>query len=314
MPKNIPIASSLKHLNPKTIGRNVENPRIEFDEKLMKELKDSINEIGILVPLIVYWDDKVRKYILLDGERRCRCALDLNLPTVPANIIAKPTRLQNILEMFNIHNVRKEWSLTETAWKIQTIINEIGTDNERNLSRLTSLSIGKIRSCKALLSYDKKYQNLAFKNPKEGGIKDNFFVELKTPLRRLEKKYPDLYEKREEQLIDSLIDKYKSGIINNVTEFRKLTKVIKNEKETASDEKIKDTVSKLIDSPSYSIDMAYKDTVEYPIEVTNIEKKCQSLIETLEPLRVDKNNPTNESFKIVLKELINIIKKKLDEF
>jgi len=171
MPKKMPITSSLKHLDPKTIIRNEENPRIDFDPDLMKDLKNSINEVGILVPLIVYYDDEQKKYLLLDGERRWRCALDLKLDKVPANIIAKPTRLQNILEMFNIHNVRKEWSLTETAWKLQTIINEIGTDNERKLSQLTSLSVSKIRSCKSLLSYKKKYQELAFKGPKRGGHK-----------------------------------------------------------------------------------------------------------------------------------------------
>ena len=79
----------LAYIAPDDIDRNPENPRLLLRQGPMDELKKSIYETGILVPLIVYHDRSTGRFILLDGERRWRCAKELNLPRVPANIIAE---------------------------------------------------------------------------------------------------------------------------------------------------------------------------------------------------------------------------------
>ena len=137
-----PTSAELKYLNYEDITRNEDNPRLNFDD--LDDIKNSIKEIGIIVPLIGYYDQNKKKYILLDGERRWRSVgllkkegIDVD---IPINIISKPTRLQNILEMFNIHNVRKDWGSMEIAWKLQDVIKETGIEGERELARLTSLT------------------------------------------------------------------------------------------------------------------------------------------------------------------------------
>lgn len=95
----------LSRIDPKQLVKNPDNPRLVFEKVDLDILKDSIRESGILVPLLVYKREKDGKYVILDGQRRWMCALDLGLETVPANIISEPSQTTNILTMFNIHNV-----------------------------------------------------------------------------------------------------------------------------------------------------------------------------------------------------------------
>ncbi len=106
----------LQEINPDSIRQNPDNPRLIFQEEEMNELLESIREVGIKVPVSVYSDG--HKFTLLDGERRWRCAKKLNLKVVPAIVQPKPTRLENLLMMFNIHNVRVDWDLMPMALKL----------------------------------------------------------------------------------------------------------------------------------------------------------------------------------------------------
>src|SRR2546427_7162667 len=117
------VESKLISVDPWKIEPNPDNPRRLFDEEDLEYLKQSIHGRGILVPLIVYKRNvRDENYVLLDGERRLRCAQALNLHHVPVNVIASPDRSENILLMFNIHNVRKDWELVPTALKLELLI------------------------------------------------------------------------------------------------------------------------------------------------------------------------------------------------
>ena len=96
----------LLEISPDDIRANEDNPRMIFRENEMAELLDSIAEVGIQVPATVYED---HGYVILDGERRWRCAKKLNLRTIPCIVHPKPSPLENLLMMFNIHNVRVDW-------------------------------------------------------------------------------------------------------------------------------------------------------------------------------------------------------------
>jgi len=267
-------AIGLQYLSPDDIERNPENPRIVFEEAPMQGLINSINEVGILVPLIVFYDDEKAKYILLDGERRLRCAKTLMLLKVPANIVAKPTRLQNILEMFNIHNVRIEWGPMEVAWKLKVLMKEFGYQKEKDLARLTTLKTNEIRRAKKLLSYDKKYQNMVHKGQKHGGIKEDFLIELKPIIDWLQNKQITGM-KNINKFIDVLIRKHRIKIINNyVKDFRDLNKIIRS---NIPGKKIDNIFKKLFLDPKYSVEDAYETSIKYSIGLKEIESKAKKL-------------------------------------
>src|SRR5258708_4954851 len=113
------VESSLLDVDPNRVYPNPENPRLVFREAEMNQLLDSINTVGIKVPLTMYAESD--QWVLIDGERRWRCALRLNLETVPAIVQPKPGPLENLLTMFNIHNVRVEWDLMPMAIKLRQV-------------------------------------------------------------------------------------------------------------------------------------------------------------------------------------------------
>src|SRR5207249_1989378 len=116
------------------IEPNPHNPRRLFDEEPMHILEESIHKLGILVPVTVYSQSgHPSTYVLLDGERRWRCAKALNLRKIPAIVVEEPSEEYNILTMFHIHNVREGWQLMPTALKLDSLMDKFNETNERKL-------------------------------------------------------------------------------------------------------------------------------------------------------------------------------------
>lgn len=107
------MTANVELIDPAKVIPNPDNPRLIFRRKELEELEQSIASQGILVPLTVYQDGK--RYVLLDGERRWRCARKLSLHRVPVIVQRKPERMQNIMMMFAIHNARRDWDPLPTA-------------------------------------------------------------------------------------------------------------------------------------------------------------------------------------------------------
>lgn len=72
-------------LSLKDIVPNPNQPRSHFDEKGIEELADSIQQHGLLQPIIVRPNGK--KYQIIAGERRFQACKKLNLKTVPVKIM-----------------------------------------------------------------------------------------------------------------------------------------------------------------------------------------------------------------------------------
>src|SRR5437773_7931815 len=154
--------SSLQDINPDKIRKNPDNPLLSFRETEMNELLESIGEVGIKVPISVYLDGA--RYTLLDGERRWRCAKKLNLRSVPAIVQPKPTHLENLLMMFNIHNVRVDWDPMAMALKLRVVAELLEKEKQpttpRALSAVTGVPLATVRRLMDLLDLPAKYQRL----------------------------------------------------------------------------------------------------------------------------------------------------------
>src|SRR5688500_12556788 len=101
----------VKSLPTDKLKANPHNPRMLFDRKPMEVLRQSIQRVGILVPLTVYREGRTGHYVILDGQRRWMCAQDVGLEEVPVNVVREPTLAQNIVTMFQIHKFREDWEL-----------------------------------------------------------------------------------------------------------------------------------------------------------------------------------------------------------
>jgi ParB family transcriptional regulator, chromosome partitioning protein len=214
------------------IAPNPHNPRRLFDEEPMKILRESVEKLGILVPVTLYeapphHRPKSERFILLDGERRWRCAIALKMKEVPAIVVERPDDTRNILTMFHIHNVREGWQLMPTALKLEVLMNELKERNERKLTELTKLSLAQIRRCKILLTYPKKFQNMMLAPPSER-MKADFFIELDR-IRRpaLDDRFGPWIKLGDSIVIDAMLKKYETEVIVAVTDFRRLAEIYK---------------------------------------------------------------------------------------
>ncbi len=84
---------------------NPYQPRVNFDQQALDELKDSIQEKGLIQPITVR---KVNShYELIAGERRLRAALEVGLDKLPAYVMEVNSK-EEMLELAIVENVQRE--------------------------------------------------------------------------------------------------------------------------------------------------------------------------------------------------------------
>lgn len=257
MDSKAPESLGPKRIKTALVENNPENPRLIFDPVLMDELKASISEVGILVPLIVY-PTEGDKYILLDGQRRLTCAKELNHPDVPVNIIAPPTKVENILRMFNIHKVIAQWDLMPTALSLEKLMDYLHERGDARLAQLTGMTMTEVRRCKILLSFSDRHRKMVL----EQELKTDFLIEMYPVTTSVKRVMPKLYEEYAiDGLADAFIKMWEAKKMKAVTDFRKLSKILNSEKLGVSRDQIYDVFEKLFKDKSYSFDDAYADSV-----------------------------------------------------
>jgi ParB family chromosome partitioning protein len=286
-----PNAEPLLAIDPDKIRKNPDNPRMIFREQEMNELLQSISEVGIQVPLTVYED---RGYVILDGERRWRCAKRLNFRTIPCIIHPKPSRLENLLMMFNIHNVRVQWDIMPMAYKIANIsdllIKEGQDVSPKALSAITGVRLPTVKRCLELLDLPKRYRDLLMaeaEKPKgEQKITADLFIEINKSYNVVERYVPETassFDKAE--FVDSMVDKYVSGSVGSVTAFRDLSKLARAERAGVDREEAVKAIKKLVHNKRYSVKDAYRDTVEIAYEKRDLLAKIDGLRTRIADLR-----------------------------
>src|SRR3990167_5495108 len=142
-----PGSVGVKQLPTNDLEPNPHNPRRLFDPEPLKTLRDSIDKVGILVPHTVYWAKSRKTWVILDGQRRWMCAQELGLKTVPANEVAEPSVVQNIVTMFQIHKLREDWELMPTALTLDVLMNALKEKRDSKLAELTGLDRAVVVRC-----------------------------------------------------------------------------------------------------------------------------------------------------------------------
>ena len=97
-------SSELKQLKLSEISPDEEQPRRDFDSEALNALAASIEEHGVLQPIVVTREDG--KYKIVAGERRWRAAKIAGLDKIPA--IVRSLDSQNRLELSIIENAQRE--------------------------------------------------------------------------------------------------------------------------------------------------------------------------------------------------------------
>jgi hypothetical protein len=258
----------------------------------MTQLMDSIREVGIKVPISLYADGS--HYVLIDGERRWRCAKRLNLKDVPSIIQPKPTRLENLLMMFNIHNVRLDWDLMPMALKlaeVRAMLEKSGKAADvKAISAITGVPAPTVKRAFDLLDLPARYQKMLIKEAakprNEQKIKPDLFIEIYKSLHAIERYTPEVFDTvQKPEYVEAMVGKYMNGVVDNVVGFRELTKIARAERAGVDRSHAIPTIIRLVKNKRYGITDAYRDTVQAAYEQRDLASKLWSLSEKLETLK-----------------------------
>jgi ParB/RepB/Spo0J family partition protein len=261
-----------------------------FRPEELDTLLASIRRYGIQVPISVYQDGS--RFILIDGERRWRCAKKLYLRQIPALVQDKPSPLENLLLMFNIHALREQWDYLTIAKSLPDVISLFGSENGRapneiELSELTGLTRGQIRRCKYLLELPKRYVKVLEQElhlPKASQqLSEDFFIEMERSLKTIQGRVPaaiaDLDDAR-----DALISKFRAGTIGNITDFRKLSKIATSISNVGAKElRVRSALKDILDpNKSTGIEEVYAQRFELQYDQRKVSLTIDSIFEYLE--------------------------------
>lgn len=303
--------AKLKLIPVDSVRRNPENPRLLFRQEEMDELLESIRTYGIQVPVSVY--EERNRYVLIDGERRWRCAVKLNLSTIPALVQDKPDRLTNILLMFNIHAMREQWDLLTIALKLKDVIHLLAEKlshepNESEIAKHTGMKRGVVRRCRLLLGLPDKYTDMMLtelaKPKRQQRFTEDFFIEMERALTTVERAMPDLVGDKE-AVRRVLIKKFRRGVIPNRIDFRQMGKIARAANVDADAERAATALTRLFQDNRYSIREAFEDSVSGAYTERDILTRIRGLIERLRALRPDE---IDEELRAGLGELLRILR------
>jgi ParB family transcriptional regulator, chromosome partitioning protein len=297
------------------IQKNPENPRLYFRPREMEELLESIHRYGVQVPISVYKSGK--NYVLLDGERRWRCALKLNMKTIPGLIQDQPTRLNNMLLMFNIHALREQWDLLTIALKLKEVIDllhhELGRrPKEAEIALRTGLSRAVIRRCAYLLGLPEEYREMVLeelKKPKQQQrLTEDFFIEMERALTTVERAMPDVLPAKD-RVRKVLIKKFRDDVIDNRVHFRLLGKMARVGNVGGSINKARTAINRVFDpNNNYSITKAYEESVAGAYQERDTLTRVDGTVDHLSALQP---NEIDDDIRRALRALLKQVRRLL---
>ncbi len=117
------------------ISPNTTQPRREFGEEELRELSDSIKELGMIQPITVRRSG-ADHYTIISGERRWRAARMAGLTTIPTYV--RDVDDEQMHSMALVENIlREDLNPLEIALALQRLLDECGLTQEALSKRLS---------------------------------------------------------------------------------------------------------------------------------------------------------------------------------
>ena len=179
------VNSNINKLSITDLIRSRFQPRKNFNKESLEELTNSINERGVIQPIIVRQSESQNnKYEIIAGERRWLAAQNAGLHEVPV-VITEANDLKS-LEFAIVENVqRHDLNSIEEANGYQRLIDEFGYDQDK-VAKFIGKSRSHIANCLRLLTLPKEVIKLIEDNMlSQGhakvlvGLENAFFVAKK---------------------------------------------------------------------------------------------------------------------------------------
>ncbi len=160
-------AGGIDEIDVDLIVPNPHQPRTTFDEESLDGLVESMQEHGVLQPLLVSSSNAEGVYQLIAGERRLRAARRAGLTRVP--VIVKEAANRELLELALVENLQREdLNPIEEAIAYQRLGGEFGITQEEIAKRVGRSRTAVANTMRLLALSDEIKQSLASGTISEG--------------------------------------------------------------------------------------------------------------------------------------------------
>lgn len=194
-----------------------DQPRKEFGTDGDKNrLLVSVREYGIQQPVIVS-EVEPDRYVLMDGHRRYKCALELGWESVPARVYPRMSVAEFETRRFEMQNNRRPWSPLERAGSLDRIKGAMEFKSNRELSRYLGVTETAVSTTLQLRKIKVDYIELIYRHKLSEAFQKEF-VRLKPKLRKIR-----TFETPE--IIENLFDRVSRRVIRNSKDFRTIGSV-----------------------------------------------------------------------------------------
>jgi ParB/RepB/Spo0J family partition protein len=273
------------------IEYNVNNPREERGKHAIDDLKESIREMGVLVPLVVYpKPGSTNRFVLLEGERRLRACTelyeetkDMRFSKVPVNILqTRPNEFDTVRTMFNMHAKRRKWSRAAEAEALGKLIkmDQGRTSNPGKLADLTGLKELNVEEDLTYLSFSPRLRQLVT----EDRIGQYNLILLGRNLKTIQAVFPHLLKEYGwGQITDVLVRKVERHVIRRARDFNRLSSLAHTCIENESENVYIEAFGLLMKEPKFGINemTAFVDR-ELGYKVDELFKsRCEAFLEAL---------------------------------
>ena len=128
-----PNGQTVSEVNVADVFANPNQPRKNFDETALRELADSIEKHGVIMPIIV--NKSGDRYMIIAGERRFRASKMAGLTKIP--VIIKTYTERQIKEISLIENLQREdLNPIEAATAMRSLMDDYGLTQEDLADRI----------------------------------------------------------------------------------------------------------------------------------------------------------------------------------
>jgi ParB/RepB/Spo0J family partition protein len=264
------LEKNVRYIDPNNISFDKNNPRGETEKQItsdpeFKKLITSIREYGILEPIIVRKRGaESNGFILIDGERRWRAALQANqreIPTLIAN-----NEINGRVLAYQVHKLRKDWSKVTETKSIKMIVSEIEKDKpnisqselKKKVIEVTNMTPHAVTDLLRLIRYDDDIIERVIAKQ----INMSYLVQIEQSfVGPLKKVYPEILSSfNEDKIRKVLADKAARSLLGNTRYLMDSFKeVFKNE---SHNEEIKQLIIDYLRNKNKDIKTTYAEFVK----------------------------------------------------
>lgn len=273
---------------------NPRGPNVREGDPHRENLKESMAEFGILVPLVLRrLPDS--KYEIVDGERRYWVAQALRLKEVPAFVLEGDLADRAVLQrMFQIHLNRDEWNAVQQCKAAEGFYQGLVQKHEGDVeamtsefARFTGTDLRTARNRIQFLRWPKMIKDQIYSDQKRY---DSYWYVVEIEDKIIEpalKNFPEYFEKVDVNDVRKfLYEKWEHGVVRAAVDVRRAAIIVRTPLHTKRDRrKALKILDRLVKEVEYSYEDAFESfTVALPKSIERTLPKPRALVNSIRKL------------------------------